>query len=202
MERLRPGQIDLSFSTLERAANFISAPDTAQRIDLVSGLFLFREADSLYLTDDVENLPLDAFPQMGKDEIPLTVPCEINLNVRPVRFHTDSWILTAKSLSSAPMLDNGNPFEVTLDADALGGELSLRTRRAGDKFQPLGMDGKSTKLKEFFINVKLPRRAREHYPLLCVDDEIVWISGYRPAHRVRVTESTQRVVHLVLTRLV
>ena len=56
------------------------------------------------------------------------------------------------------------------------------------------------KVKDFFINVKLLRRARDRYPLLCVDDEIVWIPGYRPAQRVRVTDSTQRVASFWLTK--
>jgi len=190
--RLRPGQIDISFSTLDRAARFITSPDAAQRIDLATGLLLFREADILYLTDDASNLPLDAFPQIDAESPSLTVPCEINLG--------NEWVINGEKPKAAPMLKNADPFQITLDADALGGELTLRPRRAGDRFQPLGMDGKSMKLKDFFINVKLPRRARDRYPLLCVDDEIVWIPGYRPAHRVRVTESTRRVVVFMLRK--
>lgn len=203
--RLRPGQIDISFSTLERAARFIFSPDSAQQIDLVSGLLLFREADTLYLTDDASKLPLDFFPQLnaprskGFSPYPALHERAKALTTRGIDLG-DGWILTGKSLSSVPKPKNADPFQVTLDADALGGELILRSRRVGDKFQPLGMDGKSMKLKDFFINVKLPRRARERYPLLCVDDEIIWIPGYRPAHRVRVTESTQRVVVFTLKK--
>ncbi len=86
------------------------------------------------------------------------------------------------------------------DADALRGELILRPRRAGDRFQPLGMDGKSIKLKDFFINVKLPQRARDRYPLLCMGDEIIWVPGYRPAHPVRVTNITQRTISFTLKK--
>ena len=212
--RLRPGAIDISFSTLERAAKFIASPQSAQQIDLVSGLLLFKEQDTLYLTDDPSNLPLNAFPQMERGEtrkVSIEGFEEEHLNlqgaeldekvmIKPFGFGGDSWVLTGKSTSSIPKLKNADPFQVTLDADALGENLLLRSRRAGDKFQPLGMDGKSMKLKEFFINAKLPRRARDQYPLLCVDDEIIWIPGYRPAHRVRVTESTQRVVSFTLRK--
>ncbi|MBT3315694.1 MAG: tRNA lysidine(34) synthetase TilS [Anaerolineae bacterium] len=216
--RLRPGAIDISFSTLEGAAKFIASPQSAQQIDLVSGLILFKEQDTLYLTGDSSNLPLDGFPQLrviaseakqspmiqgeiatsqehaprNDKELPVYLPCKIEIGL--------GWVLTAQNISSMPMLKNADPFQVTLDADMLGENLILRPRRAGDKFQPLGMDGKSMKLKDFFINEKLPRRARDRYPLLCVDDEIIWIPGYRPAHRVRVTESTQRVVVFTLRK--
>jgi tRNA(Ile)-lysidine synthase len=192
VEKLRPGQMDISFSTLERATQFISSPDSAQRIDLASGLVLFKEEDVLYLTDSPSTLPLDSFPQMGVDIQPFSLPCEIDLGA--------GWALKGKMLKTAPMLENDDPFQVTLDADTLSEELTLRSRRAGDKFQPLGMEGRSMKVKDFFINVKLLRRARDRYPLLCVDDEIVWIPGYRPAQRVRVTDSTQRVASFWLTK--
>ena len=188
MDSLRPGQIDISFATLDRAANFISAPEGAQRIDLASGLLLFREVDYLYLAEGEESLPTDFWPQMDVSPLPLSLPCEFDLG--------NGWMLSGKSKQpfapTAPK--NGDPFQVTLDADALGGKLMLRPRRAGERFHPLGMDGKSMKLSDFFTNVKLPSRARDRYPLLCSADEILWVPGYRPAHRVRVRESTKRVV--------
>ncbi|RPH59236.1 MAG: tRNA(Ile)-lysidine synthetase, partial [Chloroflexi bacterium] len=48
--------------------------------------------------------------------------------------------------------------------------------------------------------VKLPRRARARWPLVCVDDEIAWIPGYRLGDKFKVTEKTQRVVKLTLKR--
>ncbi|OQY32851.1 MAG: hypothetical protein B6243_07020, partial [Anaerolineaceae bacterium 4572_5.2] len=207
VERLRPGQIDISFATLDRAAQFISTPDAAQRIDLVSGLLLFREADTLFLTADVANLPLGNFPQMGAE--PLLLRFDSVRRASPdeavswgIKFNLgNGWILNGEMFKTASMPSNGDPFQVTLDADLLGEKLLLRPRRAGDRFHPLGMDGQSMKLSDFFINVKLPRRARDRYPLLCADDEIVWVPGYRPAHRVRVTEATRRVVVFHLHRV-
>ncbi|MCP4139280.1 MAG: tRNA lysidine(34) synthetase TilS [Chloroflexi bacterium] len=203
--RLRPGAIDISFSTLESAAQFISSPKTAQQIDLVSGLLLFKEQNTLYLTADVSNLPLGNYPQMESETRKVFIEgfekgvsvsqgdeSDAVVAIKPFGFDS-KWVLTVKSTSSIPKLKNADPFQVMLDADLLGENLHLRPRRAGDKFQPLGMDGKSMKLKDFFINEKLPRRARDQYPLLCADGEIIWIPGYRPAHHVRVTEKTERV---------
>ena len=56
-----------------------------------------------------------------------------------------------------------------------GGELRLRTRRAGDRFKPRGMGGRSRKLKDWMIDCKIPRRLRDQIPLLCADGEIVAI---------------------------
>ena len=56
-----------------------------------------------------------------------------------------------------------------------GCELRLRTRRAGDRFKPRGMGGRSRKLKDWMIDRKIPRRLRDQIPLLCADGVIVAI---------------------------
>ena len=56
-----------------------------------------------------------------------------------------------------------------------GCELRLRTRRAGDRFKPKGMGGRSRKLKDWMIDRKIPRRLRDQIPLLCADGVIVAI---------------------------
>ncbi len=207
MEKLLPGQNDLSFSTLERAAALILDPNSSQRIDLASGLFLLKEADALHLTADEHNLPRKDFPQMesmgliltlnSEPEIPLSAELSWDSEMA-VGFH---WkiLIKIRTITDEDREDvtrSVNPFWVALDADVLGVAISFRTRKPGDKFCPLGMNGKSMKLQDFFINEKLPRRVRDRYPLLCIDgaDEIVWIPGLRPAHRVRVTNETRRIV--------
>ena len=57
----------------------------------------------------------------------------------------------------------------------VGCELRLRTRRAGDRFKPMGMGGRSRKLKHWMIDRKIPRRLRGQIPLLCADGAIVAI---------------------------
>ena len=214
MEKLLLGQSDLSFSTLERAAAFILDSNSPQRIDLVSGLFLLKEGDALHLTADEQHLPLDGIPQMKRGETRkvfvdgfggehLRVEKDKlteKVAIKPFGLGADRWVLTVSASVTGQMLKNADPFQVTFDADALRGELFLRTRRPGDRFHPLGMAGQSMKIKDFFINVKLPRRARDGYPLLCDEEGIIWLPGYRPAHRVRVKETTKGVVFFRLER--
>ena len=56
-----------------------------------------------------------------------------------------------------------------------GCELRLRTRRAGDRFKPKGMAGRSRKLKDWMIDRKIPRHIRDQIPLLCANGAIVAI---------------------------
>ena len=72
--------------------------------------------------------------------------------------------------------------------------LRLRPRMKGDRLNPLGMS-KAKKIKNFFIDEKIPAILRDKIPLL-VDgkNRIIWICGYRVDERFKVTESTQEIL--------
>jgi tRNA(Ile)-lysidine synthase len=97
--------------------------------------------------------------------------------------------------------ENTDPWQVWLDADALGPTPALRTRLEGDRFQPLGMAGHNKLLVELFTNVKIPAPARQRWPLLTTSaGNIAWVCGLRIDERARITVTTQQVLHVRLSR--
>jgi tRNA(Ile)-lysidine synthase len=80
-----------------------------------------------------------------------------------------------------------------MDYGSLRFPLKMRNFRPGDRFYPLGMKG-SQKLKNFFIDHKVPRFERTKIPLLISGEMIAWIAGYRIDERVKVTEKTEKVL--------
>ncbi len=77
-----------------------------------------------------------------------------------------------------------------LDYQKLQFPLKIRNFRPGDRFQPLGVKG-TQKLKEFFIDHKVPRFERPKVPVLISGEMIAWIIGYRIDERVKVNEKTK-----------
>jgi tRNA(Ile)-lysidine synthase len=61
----------------------------------------------------------------------------------------------------------------------------------------MGMMG-TQKLKEFFIDHKIPRFERSKIPLLISGEMIAWVVGYRINERVKVTEKTEKVLRIEL----
>ena len=61
--------------------------------------------------------------------------------------------------------------------------------------KPLGIKG-TKKLKDIFINLKVPREERDIIPLICFDDEIAWIVGYKVSESFKITKSTKRVLKI------
>lgn len=52
----------------------------------------------------------------------------------------------------------------------------VRNYRDGDRMKPFGMDGRK-KLKDIFIDRKIPHSERRRIPVLCSGSDIVWIPG-------------------------
>jgi tRNA(Ile)-lysidine synthase len=159
---------------------------------------MFREADRVYVYTSEARLPFDLWPQLESDtslEIPL--PSQVTL-AGGWKLNCERWHLPALAQEQAER--NEDQFQVWLDAEKLPEAFILRTRRRGDQFAPLGMDGHSQKLSDFFVNEKVPRRARNRWPLLCAGNEIVWVPGYRPSHPYRLTGETRSIVYFSLTR--
>lgn len=196
LERVHPAG-DITFAMLERAAAFLREDRANGAHPLSGGIRLLKEAGQVFVAGESAFLPFERWPQMPAeaDSIPLDLPCQVDLP-GGWRLTCESWNIPA--LAREQMEENEDPFQVWLDADALEGNLSLRVRREGDRFEPLGLDGHSQKLSDFFTNVKLPRRARERWPLLCAGERIAWIPGHQPAHPFRLTKSSRRILYFTL----
>ena len=82
-----------------------------------------------------------------------------------------------------------------LDADRLVGPLSVRSRRNGDAFWPLGAPGRQS-VGDFLTNAKLPRRQRDEAVCVCDELGIVCLAPHRIDERVKVASATARAVVL------
>lgn len=58
----------------------------------------------------------------------------------------------------------------------------------------------SKKLKDFFIDLKIPREERDRLELLCFGDEIAWIIGYRISNNFKVDKNTKNVLEITVER--
>ena len=80
-----------------------------------------------------------------------------------------------------------------LDADKLNHPLSIRKWERGDKFIPLGMNGKK-KVSDYLTDKKFSLFQKENQYVVCCGDDIVWLVNERSDHRYRITDSTRRIL--------
>lgn len=101
----------------------------------------------------------------------------------------------------SPLIIKDNPMAVSIDSDLLIFPLTLRQWQQSDYFYPLGMKTKK-KLSDFFISEKVPLHEKKQIPLLLNgNNDIMWISGYRPDNRYKVSAKTKKVTIFELNKL-
>ncbi|MDA1000798.1 MAG: tRNA lysidine(34) synthetase TilS [bacterium] len=84
---------------------------------------------------------------------------------------------------------------VLLDADLLPSPWVVRNRREGDRFRPEGKR-KPRKLKDYFIEEKIPRAERDGIPLLVAGGEVAWVVGHGISENFRCREGTRNYLRL------
>jgi tRNA(Ile)-lysidine synthase len=92
----------------------------------------------------------------------------------------------------------GNGPVAAVRRDLCRGSLAVRNRRPGDRFRPIGLNGRK-KLQDFFVDRRVARHERDGVPIV-VDgaDRIVWVAGYGIDEAFQVTEPAQAVLLLRL----
>jgi len=135
---------------------------------------------------------------LTRKQFPSTKSVLINKDQHEVKF--DNFRLNILH-DDSPLIIKDNPMAASIDTDLLIYPLTLRHWSEGDHFHPLGMKTRQ-KLSDFFVHQKVPLHEKSQIPLLVNgNDEIIWIGGYRPDDRYKVTAKTKKVTIFELFKL-
>jgi tRNA(Ile)-lysidine synthetase-like protein len=214
VNRLRSRSRELDFSHISQAVSVATSGATGAQVTLPQGLHLTVGYGQLHLATADATVPAPDWVFLWhQDPVSVAVPGQTALRARDRSWkheaHSD-WCLEADLWDPGDdaILSNTDRWTAYLDLDRLGAHLALRRRQPGDRFQPLGMRGKTVQVAEFMINAKIPRRWREYIPLLTHtpsvgerQEEIAWIVGWRIDTRVRITPDARQILRLQWRRL-
>jgi len=89
----------------------------------------------------------------------------------------------------------GNDYIKYFDYDKIVEPITLRYRKDGDKFTPLGMIG-NKKINDLFIDLKIPKAKRNEIPLICFGNDIGWVVGYRVSEKFKVLKDTKNILQI------
>lgn len=158
--------------------------------------------DLLIKRGESKNIPFARYLVVpGKTDLSqLNLTLETRLiSVKPDFFLTSSFM----DLREKATLDEVSGFpeeEVFFDFDKLKPPLFLRNREKGDRFCPLGMKG-SKKIKDFFIDLKIPMEKREKIPILVNRGKVAWIMGHRIDERFKIDNNTTRILAIKILQV-
>ena len=191
IETLRPTLRDISFETVERGLKFVLHSTRTGSMSLAQGLRLEMAGELVILSEEGTLWVDAAWPQVPKGAVlRLEAPGLLDLG--------RGWVLRAEWADPTADYASAGRWEAWLDGDRLTLPLGVRGGRAGERIQPLGMDGHAQKLSDLWVNEGLPRQARAGWPLVVSGGEVAWVPGYRLDQRFRVTEKTERALYLNL----
>jgi tRNA(Ile)-lysidine synthase len=178
---------DIEARHIEEIMDALTKP-AGKRLNLPGGLIFSVEYSKYMIGSDLA--ALSPFPRL-EAEFTLKIPGEMRLP----GWHIEATIIDRSVAKGKPK----NDFTASFDLDKTGGELAVRTRRRGDRFQPLGMS-QPKKLGEFMIDARIPRAWRGRIPIVCSPSQILWVVGWHIDDRVKVTQDTKRVLCLEFER--
>jgi tRNA(Ile)-lysidine synthase len=140
---------------------------------------------------------------------PLSIPGEIQLeeigcavSAEPLSHMEGSQERCADTGNSQERCaDTGKGRSALVRADMCVQPLTVRNRRPGDRFHPVGVGGRK-KLQDYFVDRKVVRASRDRVPIVVDGEErIVWVAGYGIDEAFRVTDPSQSVLLLRLRQV-
>ena len=82
-----------------------------------------------------------------------------------------------------------------VDYDKIINAIVVRYRKQGDRINPIGLKG-TKKLKDIFIDMKIPKDVRDTIPIVQIDDDIAWVVGVKVSDKFKVTQQTKRILKM------
>jgi tRNA(Ile)-lysidine synthase len=187
IEELRGSLKDIEVRHVDEILDALDKP-AGRSLDLPGGLVFAVDYNRYLLTRDTAEI--SPYPVI-EGEVSIKVPGETRFS---------GWLIKAEIVEREDIKAETDDFTACFDAEKTGGTLTVRSRRRGDRFYPLGMAGQK-KLGEFMIDAKIPRAWRDRVPIVCSPEQVLWVVGYRIDERVKVADKMKKVLCLRFGRI-
>lgn len=193
VSQLIPTQSEIGFQAIEKARLGAARGYCGSHYSLPHAVQLIVEHESLLLKTQTAAVTIDQ--PLVEAAIPVELPLE-----GQVRLKSD-WVLQIRPVhlpNLAQIRLNENLFEAFILPME---RLYLRNRLPGERIQPLGMNGRSRKLKKVMIEHHIPKELRASWPIVANDSHIIWLVGHQLDHRARLQAGEQEALHLICEKL-
>ena len=187
------GGVALAWQNIQDALSLLRH-DKKGEIHFPSGIVAERSGEifSIYLKSAVASTPPYAYT--------VSVPGDTLVPEAGMKINTTILIPPFLKGELSDKTETGR-HTAYFDVSKFSEPLIIRNRRAGDFFCPRGMGRKRKKIKEYFIDLKIPKREREKIPVLTSPEGIMWVAGYRSDERFRVTSATEKILEVKAVKI-
>ena len=193
---LRPDARDFGFDAIESGLTFFRNAKRVDQISFPEKLKLLRENELLIVACEDAPLNFDKYPQLENENVAIYLQEGQPVQIGPWVFNAERKIIQPGTFSDLLRLSKEDPFCCLMDYEKISPPIIIRCAKKGERFAPIGMNGKSQKLSDFWINRKLPRQLRSLYPVIADRERILWIPGFQSAEAGKITPETVEVLYI------
>lgn len=182
IEELKGNTVNVEMKHIDNAISLMDAGKTGKKIDLTGGFTIEISYDNFIINKGLDKVPEFEY-NIALNEITHIKEVNKTLLARVFEAGTETWE------------DTEDKDSFCVDFDLVKGSLTVRNRRPGDSITPCGMEG-SKKVKDVFIDLKIPKEERDSRLIVADDENIIWLEGYRINDKYKINESTKKILKI------
>ena len=185
VELLKGNTVNIEMKHIDYVMDFINNSMTGKKINLTESITVEISYDNLIINKNVENIPNFKY--------------NIVLNELMEIFEVGK-VISCKVLDVADF-NSIDKDTISVDYDLVKGNLIVRNRLPGDSMIPCGMTGVK-KIKDIFIDMKVPQEERDRKLIIADDNNILWLEDFRIHNNFKVTSSTKKILNITVRELI
>jgi tRNA(Ile)-lysidine synthase len=186
IEELKGNTVNIEMKHIDSAINLISSGKTGKKINLTDGFTVEISYNNFIVNKTVEKIP----------------DFEYNIVLNRLNYIEEinkTLVVTVEDIEDMSEVNIKDKDIISIDYDLIKGSLVARNRRPGDSMIPCGMTG-SKKIKDIFIDLKIPKEERDTKLIIADDENIIWLEGYRINDKYKVSAATKKILNISLGR--
>ncbi|AWH83119.1 tRNA lysidine(34) synthetase TilS [Clostridioides difficile] len=180
---------DTNFVDQRHIEDIMSLEDNSKvnkMLTLPRNIFVYRKKDSIILTNE----------EIVNEEIEFyyNVPSNGFIKIKELKQIIETQVMSIDRYKSMKLDNSSKGF----DFNKVKGGIVIRSRRQGDKIK-LAMGSK--KVKDLFIDLKIPREERCKIPIITDSEGIICVGDYKISENYKIDENTKEVLKINFNKL-
>ncbi len=182
---------DITYEHCTKMFDEIALAGKGRYFQLPGRLYLWHEHGTLHFTKEFLHKSYAPLPEITV-QIPGTTPLGSLGKLI-------SEIIDVQDFSLEAHKKAKSQDEEVFDLQGITMPISIRGRKNGDTISPLGTAGHK-KLKNIFIDKKVPCKERDAIPIVVMNNQPIWVVGICMDNTVKITPHTKKVLKLTFQR--
>ncbi len=186
----------MTYERMEECDYAIREGITGKMIELPGGFVMHVSHDAIVFCNTA-NIKRE-IPSVDADGVELNFDIQKTDCFQDARFGKMKVSFCKISEKQEVLIRSEADWKCVLDYEKLkdvSDKLVIRTRKSGDKMIPLGMNNYK-KIKDIFIDDKVPQYSRDRVYMICCGNEVLVIPGMRISENVKVEATTRSLLLL------